>query len=121
MKTKIQIEKTGGKMDISFLDKYGWCTKCTEWIKLPPGHNSLPKHKDKQNKICEKSGYSPWKTKYKIKTITDAKRLAKIIKKDSSVCLNGKNEHSMSCNDGEMCSAVRRLLAKALADFVLEN
>lgn len=108
-------------MNLSFLDEYGWCCDCEQWIKMEPKKSELPNHDNGDDKKCPNSGYSAWETKYEINSIEKAKKIATIIVEDNNVCLYGGNMHSMACGDGESCSVIRKLLSSALANFVLKK
>lgn len=108
-------------MRLSFLNRYGWCITCNTWSKMENGKSSLSKHNNENGEACPNSGYSAWEIKYEVENIEAAKKLAAIINEDKGGCLNGGRLHSMACGDGEECSATRAVLAKALAEFVLNK
>jgi hypothetical protein len=102
----------------------GWCDACKQWLILEEDGEEidwLPKHNDKKNKKCVNAHYSPQKIEYLITTSVEAIALAKFILQDDEKCLQGGNFHSLGCGDGDDCDDTRRMLAKALANYFLQQ
>jgi hypothetical protein len=102
----------------------GWCDTCKQWLILKEAGKDisyLPKHKDKKDKECPNSHYSPQKNEYFVTTSEEAIAVAKFIENDEGGCLNGDSLHSLACGDGDDCDDTRLLLAKALAKYFLQQ
>lgn len=104
----------------------GWCDKCKQWLILEEDGGEidwLPKHKDQKNNKCSNAHYSPQKIEYFITTFEQAIVLAKFLKDDDGKCLDslGGDRHTINCGDGENCDETRRMLAKALANYFLQQ
>jgi len=100
------------------MEKLGFCTNCRQWVVVK--EKALPNHNNKEGEHCTNSRYSPWKIKYRVTDIDDAKELAKAIIKDNENCLNSRSGHSIACGDGASCAEERQRRAQALAEFLLE-
>lgn len=105
----------------TFLTEEGFCSSCQQWLELTPGKNYLPDHQDKEGKKCKNSRYSANRNRYLVRNADRALQLAKMIAEDDGACLSNFMGHSLACGDGQNCHHTRLELAKALANFLLQN
>lgn len=97
-----------------------FCNVCKQWNIPDEGKTYLPIHKDqKTGKKCRNSHYSYDELEYFVETTEEAIALAEFIKEDKGECLDRGGMHSINCGDGDDCEEIRRLLSKALAEYVL--
>lgn len=106
-------------MQLPGIDRLGKCSKCKEWMLLNEGETFIPLHDSPDREKCDGSKYSYIDFRYHITTRDEAVVGASFIRDDNNKCLYGRDQHSVSCRDGDYCEETRLLLAKALAEYVL--
>jgi hypothetical protein len=98
------------------LKEYVQCHVCEEFVLLPPDHQgAVPSHDN-----CSGARYSYIEKKYEVASPEQSLALAKLLVEDDGKCLRGGG-HSLACADGQECTDERRRLARALAEFVIED
>src|SRR3989344_8625592 len=101
------------------LNQVGECSECKETyglIKIVLVW-SIPEHSYKR-KPCRGSSMSAANMRLRILSHRESLEVANFVKQDDGRCLILLS-HSLACGDGDRCHAIRRNLARSMAEYYL--
>jgi|SRR3989344_176709 len=106
-------------MKVPRLNQIGECWECEKTYRLNEHELlwSIPEHLYKQ-KLCKGSHMSARNMRPTILSHRESLEVANFVKQDDGRCLVLQS-HSLACGDGDRCHAIRRNIARAMAEYYL--